>query len=90
MNYFSCFGIDQNGLAAYDKEIRSSIEFTLKTKNLAGNSVNLNFDEKMLESIESQLRQSIMSRVENPDLRKSLKNREYKILVNSIAEKPPL
>jgi hypothetical protein len=61
MNYFGCFGIDQTGLAAFDKEIRSSIEFTLKTKNLAGESVNLKFDEKLLESVETQLRQSIMS-----------------------------
>jgi hypothetical protein len=64
------------GLAAFDKEIRSSIEFTLKTKNLAGESVKLKFDEKLLESVESQLRQSIMSRVENPELRKSLKNQD--------------
>ena len=77
INYFTCLGMNKCGLAQYENQIRTSIEYTLRTKDLYGGSVNLMFDDKLLESFESQFRNDLLMRLSrnDNDLRKSLENR---------------
>ena len=74
LKYFSCLGINGAGLTQYEDQIRTSIQYSLRTKNLNGMSVNLQFNEKMLESFESEFRNDMLTRLpmQNQDLRKSL------------------